>query len=112
MKNLKEENVDNDELMNIVNEIKKLFKEDRYNNDSIEELKNVYPVENEKLEEALLDYMGEIDPKSLKTDFLWNKWMCLIEKLAYPYEYFKRFKDYQKPVDNLTNENFFSKLKK
>ena len=55
--------------------------------------------------------MGENDPKSLKTDFLWNKWMCLIEKLAYPYEYFKRFNDYQKPVDNLKNENFFSKLK-
>ena len=50
MKNLREKNVDNDELMNSVNEIKKLIKEDRYNNDSIEELKKVYPDEIEKLE--------------------------------------------------------------
>ena len=50
MKNLREENVDNDELMNSVNEIKQLIKEDRYNNDSIEELKKVYPDEIEKLE--------------------------------------------------------------
>ena len=33
------------------------------------------------------------------------------QKLAYPYEYFNSIDDYQKPVDNLKKEHFFSKLK-
>ena len=33
------------------------------------------------------------------------------KKLAYPYEYFNSIDDYQKPVDNLKKEHFFSKLK-
>ena len=33
------------------------------------------------------------------------------EKLAYPYEYFKSSDDYNKPVDSLKKEDFFSKLK-
>ena len=33
------------------------------------------------------------------------------KKLAYPYQYFNSIKDYQKPVDNLMKEDFFSKLK-
>ena len=31
--------------------------------------------------------------------------------MAYPYEYFNILDDYQKPVDNLKKEDFFSKLK-
>ena len=31
--------------------------------------------------------------------------------MAYPYEYFNNIDDYQKPVDNLKKEDFFSKLK-
>ena len=31
--------------------------------------------------------------------------------MAYPYEYFNNIDDYQKPVDNLKKEYFFSKLK-
>ena len=54
--------------------------------------------------------MEENDQKILKTEFP-NKWKYLTEKLAYPYEYFDSLDDYQKPVDNLKKENFFSKLK-
>ena len=36
--------------------------------------------------------------------------ICL-KKLAYPCEYFNSIVDYQKPVDNLKKEDFFSKLK-
>ena len=35
----------------------------------------------------------------------------LNKKLAYPYEYFNSIEDYQKPVDNIKQEHFFSKLK-
>ena len=35
----------------------------------------------------------------------------LTRKLAFPYEHFNSIDDYQKPVDNLKKENFFSKLK-
>ena len=31
--------------------------------------------------------------------------------MAYPYEFFNSIEDYQKPVDNLKKEDFFSKLK-
>ena len=45
------------------------------------------------------------------TEFPDSKWKNLTEKLANPYEYFNSLDDYQKPVDNLKNEDFFSKLK-
>ena len=54
--------------------------------------------------------MGENDPKILKTEFPGIKWKYLTKKLAYPYEFFKSLADYQKPVDNLKNDDFFSKL--
>ena len=103
LKNLKEEIVDNDEILNIVN---KIVEEDKTNKD----LKKDYPEESKNLEEALLDYMGENDLKNLKTGCP-DKWKFLTKKLAYPYEYFNSIDDYQKPVTNLTKENFFSKLK-
>ena len=46
----------------------------------------------------------------LKKEFP-DKWQYLNEKLAYPYQYFNSIDDYQKPVDNLKKEDFFSKLK-
>ena len=55
--------------------------------------------------------MGENDLKILKTGFP-DKWKYLTKKLAYPYEFFNCIEDYQKPVDNLKKEYFFSKLKK
>ena len=34
-----------------------------------------------------------------------------MKNLAYPHEYSNSIECYQKPVDNLKKENFFSKLK-
>ena len=50
-----EKNVDNDELLNIVKEV---GEDER----TIEESKNDYQDKIEKIEEALLSYMGEKDP--------------------------------------------------
>ena len=102
LKNLKKEIVDNEEILNIVNKI--------VEDGTIKDLKKDYPDEINKLEEALLDYMGENDLKILKTRFPY-KWKYLTKKLAYPYEYFNSVDDYKKPVDNLEKKDFFSKLK-
>ena len=53
--------------------------------------------------------MGENDLKILKTGFP-DKLKYLTKKLAYTYEFFNCSEDYQKPVDNLKKEDFFSKL--
>ena len=45
----------------------------------------------------------------LKKDFS-DKWQYLFKNLLYPHEYFTSIDDYQKPVDNLKKEVFFSKL--
>ena len=100
---LKKEIIDNDEILNIINEI---LEDDK----NIKDLKKYYPNENKNLEEALLNYMGENDLRILKRRFP-DKWNYLTKKLAYPYEYFNSIEDYQKPVDNLKKEDFFSKLK-
>ena len=76
MKDLKDEIVDNDEILNIVNEI---IEEDKTNKD----LRKDYPDKIKNLEEALLNYMGENDLKKLKTGFP-DKWKFLTKKLAYP----------------------------
>ena len=55
--------------------------------------------------------MGQNDLKKLKTEFP-DEWNFLTTQLAYPYEYFNSIDDYQKPVDNLKQEDYFSKLKK
>ena len=109
LKDFEEQIVDN-EILNIVNEIKILIKEDKYKNASIKDLKNDYPDKIVELEEASLDYMGENDLKILKTEFA-DKWEILAKKLAYTYEYFNSVDDYHKPVDNLMKKDFFSKLK-
>ena len=49
MKDFEEDIVDNDEILNIVKEIKILIKEDRYTNDPIKDLKKDYPDKIEKL---------------------------------------------------------------
>ena len=114
LKNLKKEIVDNDEIFNIVNKIEENYLEENENLEeddrTIKNLKKYYPEEIKILEEALLNYMGENDLKILKTE-LPNKWKYLTKKLAYPYEYFNSIDDYQKPVDNLKKEDFFSKFK-
>ena len=40
-----------------------------------------------------------------------GKWECLNKRLAYQFESFKSIADYQKPVNKLKDENFFSTLK-
>ena len=102
--------VDNDEILNIVNEIKMLITEGLYKIDSIKVLKKDYPDKIEKSEETLLNYIDENDVKYFKTEFP-EKWNYLTKNLAYPYEFFNCIEDYRKPVDNLKNEDFFSKLK-
>ena len=76
LKNLKEEIVDSDEMLDIVN---KLVEDSR----TIEGLKKDYPNEIKNLEEALLNFIGENDLKILKTGFT-DKWKYLTRKLAYP----------------------------
>ena len=114
LENLKKEIVDNDEILNIVNKIEENYPEEIENLEeddrTIKNLRKDYPEEIENLEEALINYMGENDLRILKTGFP-NKWKYLTKKLAYPYEFFNSIDDYQKPVDNLKKEHFFSKLK-
>ena len=59
--------------------------------------------------DGLVENLNEDDFKILKKEFP-GKWQYLNKKLAYPYEYFNNIKDYQKPVNNLKKEDFFSKL--
>ena len=110
LKDFEEEIVDNDETLNIFNEIKMLITEGKYKNDSNKDLKKDYPNEVEKLEESILNYMVENYLKFLKMEFP-DKWKNLTKKLAYPYDFFNCIEDYQKPVNNLKKEHFFSKLK-
>ena len=84
--NLKEEIVDYDKILNIVNGI---VDEDR----TIEDLKKDYQYENEKLEETLLSYIGENDLQVLKREIS-DKWNYLIKKSAYLYEYFNIIDDF------------------
>ena len=100
---MKKKNVDNDKIFIIIQEI---GEEDR----TIEDLKKDYPDEIEKLEEVLLKNIGENGPKILKTE-LPEKWKYLAKKLGYPCEYFSSVDDYQKAVNDLKKEDFFSKLK-
>ena len=53
--------------------------------------------------------MSENDLKILKTGFPDNS-KYLTKKLVNPYEYFNNIQDYQKPVNELKKEDFFSYL--
>ena len=66
LRDFEEEIVDNDEILNIVNEIKMLITEDEYKNAAIKDLKKDYPDKINELKEALLDSIGENDLKILK----------------------------------------------
>ena len=114
LRDFKDEIVDNDETLDIVSKIEENYTEEILNLEeddrTIKNLKKYYLEGIENLEEALLNYMGENDLKILKRGFP-DKWKYLTKKLAYPYEYFNCIDDYQKPVNNLKKEYFFSKLK-
>ena len=114
LKKMKKEIVASDEILNIVNKIEESSPEEienlEENDRTIKNLKKYYPDGIQNLEEALLDYIGEKDLEILKTGFP-DKWKNITKKLAYPYEYFNSIDVYQKPVNNLKKEHFFSKLK-
>ena len=59
--------------------------------------------------DGLIKKLNEVDIRFLKEEFS-DKWEDLNKKLAYPYEYFNSIDGYQKSVDNLKKEDFFSKL--
>ena len=109
LKTLKKEVIGDDKILNIINELENMIDKDKRNK-SISDLKKKYPDKINELEEAFLDYIGENDLKRLKTEFP-DKWRYLTKKLAYPYEYFNSIEDYNKPVNNLENKDFISKLK-
>ena len=109
LKNLKKEVIGDDKILNIINELENMIDKTKRKK-SISDLKKKYPDKINELEEAFLDYIGENDLKLLKTEFP-DKWRYLTKKMAYPYEYFNSIEDYDKPVDNLENKNFFSRLK-
>ena len=114
LKDFRDEIVDNDEILDIVSKIEENYTKEIHNLEeddrTIKNLRKYYPEEIENLEKALLNYMGENDHKILKRGFP-DKWKHLTKKLAYLYEYFNSIDDYQKPVNNLKKEHFFSKLK-
>ena len=60
--------------------------------------------------DSLVKNLDNDDFIILKKEFP-DKWQYLNKKLAYPYEYFNCIDDYQKPVNELKKEHFFSKLK-
>ena len=60
--------------------------------------------------DSLVKNLDEDDFEILKKEFP-DEWQYLNKKLAYPYEYFNSIDDYKKPVHNLENKDFFSKLK-
>ena len=60
--------------------------------------------------DKLVKNLDEDDFEILKKEFH-DKWQYLNKKLAYPYQNSNNINDYQKPVDNLKKEDFFSKLK-
>ena len=89
---MKNEIVDNDEILNIVDEI---VEDDK----TFKDLKKDYPDKIKNLEEALLNYMVEIDLKISKTGFP-DKWKYLRKKLAHPYEFFNSIEIYQNLLKN------------
>ena len=70
----------------------------------------MFPDEIEKVVGAFINYISEHDFKFLKTEFH-AKWIYLIKKLAYLYQFYNSLDDYGKTVNNLKKEDRFSELK-
>ena len=60
--------------------------------------------------DKIVKNLDEQDFKILKEEFS-DKWQYINKKLANSHEFFNSIEDYQKPVDKLKTEDFFSKLK-
>ena len=65
---MKKEVIGDDKILNIINELENLIDKTK-RNQSTSTLKKKYPDKSNELGEALLNYMGEHDPKILKTEF-------------------------------------------
>ena len=77
---MKGESLGYDNILNIVIETGTLISDDRYNNNSIKDLKKDFPDTIDKSEEALKIYVtGNNDFEILKTDFP-EKWTFLNKK--------------------------------
>ena len=63
----------------------------------------------EKLEETLIFFISQSEFKILRTKFS-DEWIYLSQNLAYPNEFFKNIKNYQKLVNNCKKEDLFGKL--
>ena len=61
--------------------------------------------------DKLVKNLGEDDFVIFRNEFP-DKPQYLNKKLAYPYQYFSTFDDYQKPVNKLKREDFLSKFEK
>ena len=85
LKNLREEANGDDGILKTDKEKETLFSEDRYNIESLGDSKKDFPDENEKLKEALNNFISEIDLEISKTKIPFER-NYLIKKLAYPYE--------------------------
>ena len=109
LKDFKEQIADNDEILNFIDQIKILIKENIFKKDSFKDLKEDYPDNINESEEAILNYKGENDLKVLKEGFP-DEWDYLTKKLTYPFDFFNSIDDYQKPIDHLRKADFFSKL--
>ena len=85
--------------MSSFNEIEILIGKDKNNKISIEDFKTFFPDEIEKLEEVLLNYIGENDPKIL-TEEISDKWQYQTKKHACLYDYFKSLDVYKTLLKN------------
>ena len=61
-----------------------MISEDKYNKDSIEDLRKDLPDGSENLDNAWSNYISEKDLKILKSEFA-DKWNCIGERVAYLY---------------------------
>ena len=76
-------------------------KEVSYSNDYFEDLKKDYPDEINKLEEALIKYLGDNELKILKSEFPDNWWNYLTKNLSHLFEIFTSIDEYQNPFNDL-----------
>ena len=99
---MKEETVGNDDNLKIVKEI---GEEDG----SINDLKKIYPDEIGKLEREIYSHISGNELKIIKAEYP-DKLKYLKQKLAYPYEDLNCLEEIRKPINDLKNVNFFSKV--
>ena len=102
--------IGDDNLLNIVSEIDTLISRVRYDNESIWEKKKDFTDENEKLEEALKNFVSEKCLENLRREIP-DEQGFLKKKLAYTYKLFNSINDYQEQGNYFKNEDLFSQLK-